>query len=220
MNFHAHREGKGDQAKGLGLRICGGSGLCLGEKGFGGAAGVLDQKVGQATGHVSAGTFGVEASVILADGGFGFFPQFHGKESGGIDQATFEGVLQIVAGVSDLVGEIDDLGLEGGVQAGAGKGVDALANFEGEVESVEFGVFDFDLLHDAKALAAATEAAGILHQLIESLLDRVAKGGVTKIPGEGNGLSQVFIQAEGATKRAGEGSDLDGVGQAGADMIA
>ena len=125
-----------------------------------------------------------------------------------------------MAGVSDLVGEIDDLGLEGGVQAGAGKGVDALANLEGEVESVKFGVFDFDLLHDAEALAAATEAAGILHQLIESLLDRVAKGGVTKIPGEGNGLSQVFIQAEGATKRAGEGSDLDGVGQAGADMIA
>ena len=85
------------------MRICGGSGLCLGEKGFGGAAGVLDQKVGQATGHISAGTFGVEASVILADGGFGFFPQFHGKEGGGIDQATFEGVLQIVAGVSDLV---------------------------------------------------------------------------------------------------------------------
>ena len=84
-----------------------------------------------------------------------------------------------MAGVSDLVGEIDDLGLEGGVQAGAGKGVDALANFEGEVESVEFGVFDFDLLHDAKALAAATEAAGILHQLIESFFHGVTERGVT-----------------------------------------
>jgi hypothetical protein len=52
------------------------------------------------------------------------------------------------------------------------------------------------------------------------VFDRVSKGWVTEVAGEGNGLGQVFIQAEGATKRAGEGSDFDGVGEAGTDMIA
>jgi hypothetical protein len=50
-----------------------------------------------------------------------------------------------VAGVGNLIREVDDLGLKGGVKAGTGKGVDALANFVGEVESVEFWVFDFEL---------------------------------------------------------------------------
>jgi hypothetical protein len=48
----------------------------------------------------------------------------------------------------------------------------------------------------------------------------MSKGWVTEVASEGNGLGQVFIQAEGATKRAGEGSDFDGVGEAGTDMIA
>jgi hypothetical protein len=50
-----------------------------------------------------------------------------------------------VAGVGNLIREVNDLGLERGVKAGTGKGVDALTNFVGEVESVEFWVFDFEL---------------------------------------------------------------------------
>jgi hypothetical protein len=52
------------------------------------------------------------------------------------------------------------------------------------------------------------------------VFDRVSKGWVTEVAGEGNGLGQVFIQAEGATKGTGEGSDFDGVGETGTDMIA
>jgi hypothetical protein len=52
------------------------------------------------------------------------------------------------------------------------------------------------------------------------MFDRVSKGRVTEVAGEGNGLGQVFIQAEGATKGTGEGSDFDGVGETGTDMIA
>jgi hypothetical protein len=52
------------------------------------------------------------------------------------------------------------------------------------------------------------------------MFDRVSKRRVTEVAGEGNGLGQVFIQAEGATKGTGEGSDFDGVGEAGTDVIA
>ena len=51
------------------------------------------------------------------------------------------------------------------------------------------------------------------------MFDRVSKGRVTEVAGEGYGLGQVFIQGEGATKGAGEGSDLDSVGEAGTDVI-
>jgi hypothetical protein len=52
------------------------------------------------------------------------------------------------------------------------------------------------------------------------MFDRVSKGRVTEVAGEGNGLSEVFIQAERATKRTGEGSDFDSVGETGTDVIA
>jgi len=54
-----------------------------------------------------------------------------------------------MTGVGNLICEVDDLGLKRRVKAGTGKGVDALANFVGEVESVEFWVFDFELFHYA-----------------------------------------------------------------------
>ena len=81
--------------------------------------------------------------------------------------------------MSDLIGKVDDLRFEGGVKVGAGVGIDAKANFVREVESVEFGVFNFELFDDAEALATAAEAAGILHQLIECFFHRVTEGGVT-----------------------------------------
>ena len=81
----------------------------------GGAGGVFDEKIGETAGDVAAGAFGIEAGVIFADGGFGFFPKFYGEEGGGIDQTALEGVLQVVAGVRDLIGEVDHLRFEGGV---------------------------------------------------------------------------------------------------------
>ena len=51
------------------------------------------------------------------------------------------------------------------------------------------------------------------------MFDRVSKGRVTEVAGEGNGLGQVFIQAERATKGAGKGGDFDGMGETSPDMI-
>lgn len=176
--------------------------------------------IGETAGDKAASAFGVKAGVILADSGLGFFPQFDTEKGGGFDQATFEGVFEIVATVSDFVGEIDGLGFERGLGFGARQGAEALADFVGEIEAVEFRVFDLELFDDAKALVAPTKATSVLHELVEGVFDGMAKGGMTEIPGEGDGLGEVFVEAEGAAKGAGEGGDLDGMGEAGTDVIA
>lgn len=78
LDFDAHGHGEGDEATREGLGIGGGSGFRFGEVSVRGAGRVLDQQVSQASSHVSASTFWIEASVIFADGGFGFFPKFDG----------------------------------------------------------------------------------------------------------------------------------------------
>jgi len=67
LNFHTHREGKGDEAEGVGLGVCRRSGFRFREVSVRGSGGVLDQQVSQASGNVSACTFWIEASVIFAD---------------------------------------------------------------------------------------------------------------------------------------------------------
>ena len=176
--------------------------------------------IGETAGNKTPSAFGIKAGVIFADSGLGFFPQFDTEKGGGFDQATFEGVFEIVATVSDFVGEIDGLGFERGLGFGARQGVEALADFVGEVEAVEFRVFDLELFDDAKALVAPTKATSVLHELVEGVFDGMAEGGMTEIPGEGDGLGEVFVEAEGAAEGAGEGGDLDGMGEAGTDVVA
>ncbi len=102
--------------------------------------------------------------------------------------------------MGDFVGEIDGLGFERGLGFGARQRVEALADFVGEVEAIKFGVFDLELFDDAEALVAPTEAAGVLHELVESVFDGMAEGGMAEISGEGDGLGEVFVEAEGAAE--------------------
>jgi len=139
--------------------------------------------IGETAGDKAASAFGVKAGVIFADSGLGFFPQFDTEKGGGFDQATFEGVFEIVATVSDFVGEIDGLGFERGLGFGARKGVEALADFVGEVEAIKFGVFDLELFDDAEALVAPTKATSVLHELVEGVLDGMSEGGMAEISG-------------------------------------
>ena len=122
--------------------------------------------------------------------------------------------------MSDFVGEIDGLGFERGLGFGARQGAEALADFVGEVEAVEFRVFDLELFDDAKALVAPTKATSVLHELVEGVFDGMAKRGMTEISSEGDGLGEVFVEAEGAAEGAGERGDLDGMGEAGTDVVA
>jgi hypothetical protein len=121
--------------------------------------------------------------------------------------------------MGDLIRQIDNLGFEERMTSGAGERVKSLPHLMGEIEAVEFGIFDFQLFDYAEALPASTEAAAILHELVESLFHRTTERGMPEVTGEGDGFSQVFIECQGTAEGAGQGGDFDRVGEAGADMI-
>ncbi len=97
---------------------------------------------------------------------------------------------------------------------------EAFAGFPGEVEAGEAWVFLFEEFDDAKALAVVLEAAGFFHEAVEDGFAFVAEGGVAEVVGEGDGFAEVFVEAEGAGDVAGDGGDFDGVGEAGAEVVA
>ena len=103
--------------------------------------------------------------------------------------------------------------------SGAWDRVESLPHLMSEIEAVEFRIFDFQLFDYAETLAASTEAAGILHELIESLFHWTTERGVAEVAGEGDGFSQVLIECEGTAKGAGEGGYFNRVSKTGADMI-
>jgi hypothetical protein len=103
--------------------------------------------------------------------------------------------------------------------SGAWDRVESLPHLMSEIEAVEFRIFDFQLFDDAEALAASAEAAGILHELVESLFHRTTERGMPEVAGEGDGFSQVLIERKGTAEGAGEGGDFNRVSKAGADMI-
>jgi hypothetical protein len=84
--------------------------------------------------------------------------------------------------------------------SGAGERVESLPHLMGEIETVEFWIFNFQLFDDAEALAASTEAAAILHELVESLFHRTTERGMPEVAGEGDGFSQVLIECEGTAE--------------------
>jgi hypothetical protein len=75
LDFHAHRQGESDETTRKRLGIGGGGGLGFGKEGIGGAGSVFDEKIGEATGDVAAGAFGIESGVVFPNGGFGFLPE-------------------------------------------------------------------------------------------------------------------------------------------------
>lgn len=175
--------------------------------------------------EVAAG-FGRGVGEGVADLGIGLVPDFEVLgELGFGEEAGLDAVVEVVAVVGDFVGEIGDLGFEAGVGEvelavwgwGVAGGVmfgEAFADFPSEVESGEVGVFMFEEFDDAEALAVVFEAAGVGHELVEGLLAFVAKGGVAKVVGEGDGFGEVFVEVEGLGEVSGDGGDFDGVGEA------
>jgi hypothetical protein len=121
--------------------------------------------------------------------------------------------------MGDLIRQVDNLGFEERMISGARERIQSLPYLMSEIEAVEFGIFDFQLFDHAETLAASTEAAGILHELIESLFHWTTERGVAEVAGEGDGFSQVLIKSEGTAEGAGQGGDFNRVGEAGADMI-
>jgi hypothetical protein len=103
------------------------------------------------------------------------------------EEAGIETVIEVVAVVSDFVGEVGDLSLEGGGEeavGGCGKGMvvgglvfgEAFADFPGEVEAGERGIFLFEMFDDAEALAIMFESAVVEHEAVEDFLAFMAEG--------------------------------------------
>lgn len=97
---------------------------------------------------------------------------------------------------------------------------EAFAAFPGEIEAGEGGVFLFEFFDDAEALLIVLETAVIFHEPVENHFAFVTERGVAEVMGESDGFGEIFVQLEGAGDIAGDGSDFDGVGEAGAEMIA
>ena len=120
LDLHPHRQGEGDQPTPEGAGIGSGGGTRLLQIDDGLTHGVLDQVVGQTAGDEAPGALGIEPGVVAADSGFRLLPEFNPEKGGGVEQAAFQGVLQIVTAVGDLVGQIHGLGFKGrlGVRCG------------------------------------------------------------------------------------------------------
>ena len=58
------------------------------------------------------------------------------------------------------------------------------------------------------------------HEPVEDHFAGVAEGGMAQVVGQGDGFSEVFVEAEDAGQGAGNLGDLDGVGQTGAVVVA
>jgi hypothetical protein len=81
---------------------------------------------------------------------------------------------------------------------------DAFADAEGEVEAAVGGVALLEVLDDAQGVEVVVEAQAVaLEALVEGALAGVAEGRMADVVDQGEGLGEVFVEAEGAaTQRA------------------
>lgn len=220
-----------DDGKGVEADLVGGLELVLAEVFFGGMDDILDLAVDDAANDEIPAAFIGQIAVLMFDPEGGLVPDLAG---GGevlfVDQAGAEAVVEIVAVVGDFVGEIGDLGFEGGgfgVEPFPFTGVivtgemfdETFAAFPSEIEAGEGGVFLFEFFDDTQALLVVFEAAVIFHEPVENHFAFVTERGVAEVMGESDGFSEIFVQLEGAGDIAGDGRDFDGVGEASAEMI-
>lgn len=183
----------------------------------------------------------VEVDAFFGGGevGFDFVDEFSGEGNGGAEfgeaeEAGFVGVVGVGGVVGDFVDEVDELGFDGGLEAGevfgegaggaggeiAGVFDDAFADLEGEVEAGVEGVAVFVDLDDAEGVEVVFKALAVAGEDgVEGVLTGVGKGGMTDVMSEGEGFGEVFVEAEDASGGTGELGDLEGVGEAVAEVI-
>ncbi len=82
------------------------------------------------------------------------------------------------------------------------------------------GITPLQLGDHAEGLHIVVEPAERLHAIVQLVLARMAEGRMAQVVGEGDGLGQIVVQAQGLGDRAGHLSHLQRVGQAGAEMVA
>ena len=90
----------------------------------------------------------------------------------------------------------------------------------GQIKAVEVGVAALEFGDDAQSLAVVVEAAVLGHAGVERVLAGMPERRMAEIVAERDRFGQVVVEPEGAGERARDLRHLDGVGEAGAEVVA
>ncbi len=153
---------------------------------------------------------------------------------GGGEQTGHEGVVEIGGVVGDFVGQIDELGFERrplagkvGVELGNFAGLEiarmlgnAFAHFEGQVQAGEAGVALLEFFDDAQGVNIVIEVgAEAGHLAVEFLLAGMGEGRMADVVRQRQGFGEIFVETQDRGHGAGNLGNLDGVGEAVAEMV-
>ena len=142
-----------------------------------------------------------------------------------------QAVVDVMAEVSDLIREVDDLRLEarigrrieflrGGTIVKVRMLDDALAHLEAEIEAAEIRIAVFDPINRAQALRVVIEASMGPHQIVQHLLARMPERRMPEVVRERDRLSEFLIETECARDGARDLRRLHRVREAGAIVVA
>src|SRR5436305_10729098 len=123
------------------------------------------------------------------------------------EEARGQAVLQVVAAIGDLIGDVGDLRLDRRLWRGAGKVLDpgtavaavrhhALAYLGREIEPTKIRVLLLQLVHHTKSLQIMLEAAMGDHLRGQRLFAGMAEGRMPKVVGARDGLGQIDVGAQ------------------------
>src|SRR5208282_4949461 len=150
------------------------------------------------------------------------------------EQMGFVAVIEVGSAVGNFVGDIDELSFERRTKVEQIFGEfwqpvsrvivrmldDAFTNLEGQIESAESGVAQFEVLDDTQRVQVVVEERAVLaHGDVQRLFASVSEWRMADVMHQGERLDQINVQ----TQLSGDGSrdlrDLDGVGQAIAKVV-
>lgn len=143
-----------------------------------------------------------------------------------VEQTRFDTVVQICREVGDLIGQIDDLRLDGRplVQV-VGRKLrvlawdvvarvldDAFANAQGKIQAAMGGVSLFEVIADPKRVEVVIEVKSMpLQTCVQGTLACVAEGGMSDVVNQRQSLREIFVQTETAGDIPGYLCDFDRV---------
>src|SRR5262249_1406341 len=96
----------------------------------------------------------------------------------------------------------------------------ALKRLPGQVQAVEIGIVRFELGQYTDGLGVVVEAAEVRHACLQRRLPRMSDRRMAQVMCERQRLGEILVCAQGAGERAGDLSDLEGMGEARAVKVA
>ena len=149
-------------------------------------------------------------------------------------QVGFIAVIEIGGVVGNFVGQIDELGFERRplieqVLRQFGKLLrrvvvrvldDAFAHFKGQIQAAKAGIADLEILDNAQRVQIVIEEKSVLpHGGVQRFFSGMAKGRMSDVVHQGEGLHQIHVQPKLGGDGAGDLRDFDGMGEAIAEVV-